>query len=155
MGIKELLLEIRNFKIDEEMEDYEISEHFDKIRERLTDISPFTKFQKKELIDSLFQFLKSQDPEMDENFSYIHFIESIDNTDYEIYYPKLLRFNNENGTTTSILLLNRFINSLEGIELKKCVKLLKHISENDDYTKYVREFALDFYQHQIEKQQNT
>ena len=151
MEIKELLLKIQNFKVDEEMEDYEISEHFDKIREELADMNLLTELQKEELIDILFDFLKSQDPEMDENFSFIHFIESIDNPNYETYYPKLFKFNTENGIITSTLLLNRYTNSLEGIEWKKCVELLKSISENNNYTEYVREFALNFHQHQTEK----
>ena len=151
MNLEEIFLSIKNFKVTEEMEDYEVSEFFDKIRGKITDTNLLTDLQKKELIINLFGFLKTQDPEMDENFSFIHFIENIDNPTYEIYNAELLKFNTENGTITSTLLLNRHINSLKGNELEKSVELIKNISENKNYTEYVREFALDFYEHQIQK----
>lgn len=150
MNLNTALTKIENFKVTEEMEDYDSSEFFDGIREQLTDISVYTDSQKEQLIKSLFGFLKNQDPEMDENFSFIHFIENIDNPDYEIYYPELLKFNSENGTITSTLLLNRFINSLKGEEWKKCVDLIKAIADNKNYTDYVREMALGFYDYQME-----
>ncbi|WP_237274832.1 hypothetical protein [Tenacibaculum ovolyticum] len=148
MEIKGAIVKIKKFKVTKETEDYEISDFFDEISEQLTPIDSLVTLQKKELIDILFEFLKSQDAEMDENFSFIHFIESINKPDYEIYYPKLIKFNTENATITSILLLNRFINSLEGVALKKCVALLKNISDNNKYSKYLREFTLEFYEHQ-------
>ena len=150
MKLEKVLLQIENFKVTEEMEGYEVSEFFDEIREHLTDINLLTKLQKEQLIKTLFGFLKTQDPEMDENFSFIHFIENIDNPTYEIYSSELLKFNSENGTITSTLLLNRHINSLNGTEKKKCVELMKSVSENENYTEYIREFALDFYKHQME-----
>ncbi|WP_064965815.1 hypothetical protein [Tenacibaculum ovolyticum] len=148
MEIKGAIVKIKKFKVTEETEDYEISDFFDEISEQLTPIDSLVTSQKKELIDILFEFLKSQDAEIDENFSFIHFIESINKPDYEIYYPKLIKFNTENATITSILLLNRFINSLEGVSLKKCVALLKNISDNNKYSKYLREFTLEFYEYQ-------
>jgi len=151
MNLEKTLLKIGNLKVDEEMEDYEVSEFFDEIREKLTDINLLTELQKEQLIKSLFGFLKAQDPEMGENFSFIHFIENIDNPTYEIYYPELLKFNLENGTITSTLLLNRFINSLKGNEWKKCVNLIKSISDNNNYTEYVRKEALSYYKHQMKK----
>lgn len=151
MNLKKILLEIENFKVSEEIEDYEISEFFDQIREKLTDINLLTQLQKEQLIKSLFKFLKTQDSEMDENFSFIHFIENIDNTEHEIYYPELFKFNSENVTVTSILLLNRYTNSLEGNEWKKCIELIKSISENKEYTKHIRESALGFYEYQMKK----
>ena len=151
MNLEEIFLSIKNFKVTEEMEDYEVSEFFDKIRGKITDTNLLTDLQKKELIINLFDFLKTQDPEMDENFSFIHFIENIDNPTYDIYNAELLKFNTENGTITSTLLLNRHINSLKGNEWGKSVELIKNISENKNYTEYVREFALDFYEHQMQK----
>nr|WP_321231339.1 hypothetical protein [uncultured Psychroserpens sp.] len=151
MNLEEIFLSLKNFKVTEEMEDYEVSEFFDKIRGKITDTNLLTDLQKKELILNLFDFLKTQDPEMDENFSFIHFIENIDNPTYEIYNAELLKFNTENGTITSTLLLNRHINSLKGNEWEKSVELIKNISENKNYTEYVREFALDFYEHQMQK----
>ena len=151
MNLEEIFLSIENFNVTDEMEDYEVSEFFDEIRENLIDINLLTELQKEQLIKTLFGFLKTQDSEMDENFSFIHFIENIDNPTYNIYNSELLKFNSENGTITSTLLLNRHINSLNGTEKKKCVELMKSISENENYTEYIREFALDFYEHQIEK----
>lgn len=148
MEIKELIVKIKSFKVTEDTEGYEVSNFFDAIREQLTNIN-LTVSQKKVLIDTLFEFLKYQDAEMDENFSFIHFIESINKPDYEIYYPKLIQFNTENATITSILLLNRFSNSLESGALEKCVDLLKNISENNKYSKYIRDFSLEFYEHQM------
>ena len=151
MKFEEIIKQIDNFQVSKEMEDYEISEFFDKIRKELPESKSLTESQKERLIKSLFGFLKNQDPEMDENFSFIHFIEDIDNPNYEIYNSELIRFNKENGIITSTLLLNRHINSLEGTEWKDCVKLMKSIAKNENHTEYVKEFALDFYEHQVEK----
>jgi hypothetical protein len=63
----------------------------------------------------------------------------------------LIKFNNENGTITSTLLLNRFINALESEERKKHTDLLKSIAENPSYTDFVRAEALGYYEHQIGK----
>ncbi|MGH1383688.1 hypothetical protein [Kordia sp.] len=150
MKFEEIIEWIGNFKVSEVMEDYEISDFFDDIRNELPESNSLTESQKKRLIKSLFGFLKNQDPEMDENFSFIHFIEDIDTPNYEIYNSELIRFNKENGIVTSTLLLNRHINSLEGSEWEDCVELLKSIADNENHTEYVKEFALDFYEHQIE-----
>lgn len=151
MKFEEIIEQIENFKVSEEMEEYEISEFFDSIRNELPETDSLIESQKEQLIKSLFRFLKNQDPEMDENFSFIHFVEDIDSPNYEIYNSELIRFNKENGIITSVLLLNRHINSLEGTEWQDCVELMKSIAENDNHTEYVKEFALDFYEHQIEK----
>lgn len=151
MKFEEVIERIEKFKVSEEIEDYEISDFFDDIRNELPESSSLIESQKEQLIKSLFGFLKNQDPEMDENFSFIHFIEDIDTPNYEIYNSELIKFNKENGIVTSTLLLNRHINSLEGSEWKNCVELLKSIADNENYTEYVKEFALDFYEHLIEK----
>jgi hypothetical protein len=151
MNLEKIILQIENFKVDEEMEDYEVSEFFDEISEQFTNTEILTALQKEQLIKTLFVFLKNQDPEMDENFSFIHFIENIDKSEYEFFSPELLKFNSENGTINSILLLNRYTNSLKGTEWGKCVELMKSISENEEYTEYVREFALEFYDYQMKK----
>ncbi|CAL2081910.1 protein of unknown function [Tenacibaculum sp. 190524A02b] len=106
--------------------------------------------QKEQLINGLFDFLKVQSPEMEVNFSFIHLIESIDNPEFNIYDEMLLKFNSENGTITSVHLLNRYINSLEkGNNREKCLKLLKSISNNTNYNEYVREDAFDCYEYQM------
>ena len=152
MNLDNAITKIKNFNVNDDMEDYEISEFFDVIGDELTDVGGFTDLQKEQLIQTLFDFLKRQDPELDEDFSFIHFIEHIDKPNYKIYNAELLKFNTENGTIMATLLLNRFINGLkEEEERKKYIDLLKSISENRNYTDLVRAEALSYYQHQIEK----
>ncbi|MFY7672233.1 hypothetical protein ACOSP6_14205 [Tenacibaculum sp. MEBiC06402] len=155
MKIEKIIERIGNFKVSEETEDYEICEFFDNIRNELPESISLTKSQKEKLIKGLFGFLKNQNPEMGENFSFIHFIEDIDTPNYEIYNSELKRFNKGNGTITSILLLNRYINSLKGDEWKENLELMKTISENKTYSEYIREFALDFYESQIHRNSNN
>ncbi|WP_458627042.1 hypothetical protein [Winogradskyella sp. PC D3.3] len=90
------------------MEDYDISQFFNTITNELVDIECLVDLQKQQLIRALFDFLKHQDPELDENFSFIHFIEVIDKLDYKIYDAELIKLNTKNGTITFTLLLNRF-----------------------------------------------
>ncbi|WP_159023660.1 hypothetical protein [Formosa sp. L2A11] len=151
MNLENAITQIKNFQVNGDMEDYEISEFFDAIGDELPDVNSFTDSQKQQLIQVLFDFLKRQDPELDENFSFIHFIEAINQPDYKIYNTELLKFNTENGTITSTLLLNRFINGLVGEERKKYIDVLKSIAENPSYTDFVRAEALGYYEHQIGK----
>jgi len=151
MNLENTITLIKNFNVNDDMEDYEISEFFDAIGDELEDVNCFTDSQKQQLIQTLFNFLKRQDSELEEDFSFIHFIEAIDQPDYNIYNAELLKFNSENGTITSTLLLNRFINTLEGEEHKKHIGLLKSISENKNYTDVVRAEALSYYEHQKAK----
>ncbi|WP_452219244.1 hypothetical protein [Lacinutrix undariae] len=148
MNLANAILKIQNFQVVDDLEDYEF---FDTITEKLTDISKFTDSEKEQLIQTLFDYLKRHDPELEENFSFIHFIEHIDKPDYKIYDAELLKFNTENGTITTTLLLNRFINGLKEQERKKHIDLLKSISENKNYTDLVRTEALSYYEHQTEK----
>ena len=151
MNLENTITLIKNFNVNDDMEDYEVSEFFDAIGDELEDVNSFTDSQKQQLIQTLFNFLKRQDSELEEDFSFIHFIEAIDQPDYNIYNAELLKFNTENGTTMATLLLNRFINGLKEEERKKYIDLLKSISENKNYTDFVRAEALSYYQHQIEK----
>ena len=151
MDLENAIIKIQNFDVNDDMEDYEISEFFDAIGNELRDVKTFTSSQKQQLIQVLFDFLKRQDPELEEDFSFIHFIEHIDKPDYKIYDTELLKFNTENGTITTTLLLNRFINGLKEQERKKHIDLLKSISENKNYTDLVRTEALSYYEHQTEK----
>ncbi|MGJ8549365.1 hypothetical protein [Winogradskyella wichelsiae] len=151
MNLENTITLIENFQVNDEIEDYEISEFFDAIGFQLEAINRFTDAQKQQLIQTLFDFLKRQDPELDEDFSFIHLIEAIDQPDYKIYNAELLKLNTENGTITSTLLLNRFINGLKEEERKKYIDLLKLISENRNYTDLVRAEALSYYEHQMEK----
>ena len=151
MDLENAIIKIQNFDVNDDMEAYEISEFFDAIGDELRDVKTFTNSQKKQLIQVLFDFLKRQDPELEEDFSFIHLIEAIDQPDYNIYNAELLKFNTENGTITTTLLLNRFINGLKEQERKKHIDLLKSISENKNYTDLVRTEALSYYEHQTEK----
>jgi len=150
MNLETAIAQIKNFNVNDVMEDYEVSEFFDAIGDELEDVNSFTDSQKQQLIQTLFNFLKRQNSELEEDFSFIHFIEAIDKPDYNIYNAELLKFNTENGTITSTLLLNRFINALEGEEHKKYIGLLKSISENKNYTDLVRAEALSYYEHQTQ-----
>ncbi|WP_179352077.1 hypothetical protein [Winogradskyella vidalii] len=149
MNLENTITLIENFQVNDEMEDYEISEFFDAIGFQLEAINRFTDSQKQQLIQTLFDFLKRQDPELDEVFSFIHLIEAIDQPDYKIYNVELLKFNTENGTITSTFLLNRCINGLKKEEREKYVNLLKSIANNTQYTDLVRAEALGYYKHQI------
>ena len=151
MNLENAITQIKNFQLSDAMEDYDISEFFDAIGDELEDVNRFTDSQKQQLIQTLFNFLKRQDPELDEDFSFIHFIEALDQPDYKIYNAELLKFNTENGTITSTLLLNRFINGLKEEERKKYIDLLKSIADNANYTDLVRAEALSYYEHQMEK----
>lgn len=93
MKLEEIIERIESFRVLEEMEDYEISEFFDNVRSELKNFNSLTDLQKEKLIKSAFEFLKNQDPEMDENFSFIHCVEDIDNPRYEIYNSELIKFN--------------------------------------------------------------
>ncbi|WP_165730871.1 hypothetical protein [Polaribacter sp. 20A6] len=151
MDLENAIIKIQKFDVNDDMEDYEISEFFDAIGDELEDVNSFTDLQKQQLIQAFFNFLKRQDPELEEDFSFIHLIEAIDQPDYKIYDAELLKFNTENGTITTTLLLNRFINGLKEQERKKHIDLLKSISENKNYTDLVRTEALSYYEHQTEK----
>ncbi|QNK78492.1 hypothetical protein H7F37_05300 [Winogradskyella sp. PAMC22761] len=151
MNLENAITQIKNFQVSDAMEDYDISEFFDAIGDELEAINRFTDSQKQQLIQTLFNFLKRQDPELEEDFSFIHFIEALDQPDYKIYNAELLKFNTENGTITSTLLLNRFINGLKEEERIEHIDLLKSIADNANYTDLVRAEALSYYEHQMEK----
>lgn len=151
MNLENTITLIENFQVNDDMEDYEISEFFDAIGYQLEAINGFTDAQKQQLIQTLFDFLKRQDPELDEDFSFIHLIEAIDQPGYKIYNVELLKFNTENGTITSTLLLNRCINGLKKEERIEYIELLKSIADNANYTDLVRAEALSYYEHQKEK----
>lgn len=150
MNLENTITLIQNFQVNDAMEDYEISEFFDAIGYQLEGVNRFTDSQKQQLIQTLFGFLKRQEPELDEDFSFIHLIEAIDQPDYKIYNAELLKFNTENGTITSTLLLNRCINGLKKEEREKYIDLLKLIAENTNYTDLVRAEALGYYKHQTQ-----
>ena len=150
MNLEEILEKVNKFNTNEATEDYELNIFFDEIGDAISKLGELNIDEKKKTITSFFNFLKRQSSELEENWSYIHLIESIDNASFKIYDPQLIKFNKESPTLTSILLLNRFINSLEGDKWKNGVNLLKAISEREDISELVREEANEFYKHQIE-----
>ena len=147
---EKIISKIEKFKVTEKVENFEIDLFFDKIGEDISSLN-LKESQKNILIQKLFEFLKNQNSEMEENFSFIHLIENIDTPSYNFYNNELLKFNSETGTITSILLLNRHINSLKVNELNECIELMKTISENENYSENIRNYALDFYKYQTEK----
>ena len=151
MDVNSINQKIVSYRTNKDTEDYIIEEFFDEVGEDIINLGELDRSQKEQLIISLFTFLKNQDSELDECFTFIHLIENIDKPSYEIYYKELFNFNNLNGTITSVFLLNRFINSLSGEEFNKCIHLLKSISDNVNYTASVRTGAQDYYEHQMAK----
>lgn len=150
MNLKEILAKINNFNTKEETEEYEITEFFDEIRDHFSELEKLSSKEKELSIQSFFNFLNRQSPDLTEDWSFIHLIESIDNIDYKIYETHLMKVNQETPTLTSLVLLVRFVNSLEGEKWKKGVNLLKEISENNDNSELVRDEAKEYYDKQLE-----
>ncbi|MDP8033967.1 hypothetical protein QJU43_05750 [Pasteurella atlantica] len=150
--MQQILLKINNFNIDTTIDDYDIdvTEFFDEIALDLEEIDPLTEQQKKDLIDALFGFIERSPSDMQENFSFIHLIESIDAPDYAIYDSKLIEINTKTGSKNTLLLLYRHINSLDVDEKKKYLPLLENIAQNSGYNDEVRELALELYEYQLE-----
>ncbi|MDP8162945.1 hypothetical protein QJU89_07600 [Pasteurella skyensis] len=150
--MQQILLKINNFNIDTTIDDYDIdvTEFFDEIALDLEEIDPLTEQQKKDLIDALFGFIECNPSDMQEDFSFIHLIESIDAPDYAIYDLKLIEINTKIGSKNTLLLLYRHINSLDVNEKKKYLPLLENIAKNTSYNNEVRELALELYEYQLE-----
>ncbi|WP_298512159.1 hypothetical protein [uncultured Kordia sp.] len=150
MDLDTICQQILHYKVENKTEDFEITTFFDQIGEEIHKLDISDSSQKEKLIKVLFKFIKNQNPEMEENFSFIHLIENIDTPNYKIYETELVKFAKENGTITSILLLNRHINSLDKIAQAECLNILKSIAENDNFTNLVRQEALNYYNYQKE-----
>ncbi len=150
--MQQILLKINNFNIDTTIDDYEldVSDFFDEITMDLEEIDPLTEQQKKDLIDALFGFIERSPSDMQEDFSFIHLIESIDTPDYAIYDSKLIEINTKIGSKNTLLLLHRHINSLDVDEKKKYLPLLENIAQNSGYNDEVRELAFELYEYQLE-----
>ena len=50
MNLDNAITKIKNFNVNDDMEDYQISEFFDVIRDELTNVGSFTDLQKEQLI---------------------------------------------------------------------------------------------------------
>lgn len=151
MTLQDIIIALDNFNTNEETEDYEITEFFDGIDDSLNNLGELNNSEKKSIIKSFFQYLNRQSSELDENWSFIHLIESIDKPLYSIYDEELMKINNNNPCLTSLVLLNRYTNSLQDDEWKAKIILLKEISQRDNTSELVSEMATEFYEYQLEK----
>jgi hypothetical protein len=151
MNINTICQQILDFKVNSETEDYKIDIFFDEVGNNIYSIGTLNSSQKEQLIQALFTFIKNQDSEMDENFSFIHLIESIDKPDYIIYDAELLKFTRQYGTITSNILLNRHMNSLDTLKQTECLTIFKSIAENEKFSEYVRQEALHYLKYQKDK----
>lgn len=148
MKLEEILKKVDDF---DSTDDIDLTIFFDEIGSELFAFFPVDTIEREMILTTLFDFLKNRDPEMEENFSFIHLIESIDKPDYKIYNKRLIDFNLKNGALTSVLLLNRYINSIEKEKNKENLEILKSIANNINYTDLVRKEALRLYKYQINK----
>ena len=82
--------------------------------------------------------MKRQSPELEENWSYIHFLENIENLKKDVYSSYLETINKERPSLTSLILLRRYLNSLEKYKYSKWVNLLKEISDNNQVSSLVK-----------------
>jgi len=152
MNLLSICDKINKLRISDESEDFELCIFFDEIGESISNLNVSSKSEKSTIIKTLFSFLKNQDPEMDEDFSFIHLIESIDKPTSLIYNDELLKFSNEYGTLTSVLLLLRQLNSSSLNNKEIYIKTLKDISNKKEFKGVVRETALEYYNiHNINK----
>ena len=148
MTLQQILGKIDNFNPTEEMEDYELTVFFDEKGEELPELEDLKEEEKKSIIQALFNFLKRQPADFNEDWSFIHLIEAIDNPTYEIYDKELLKNNKDNCSLTSLILLNRYINALTGEEKEKRIQLMKEIGENEELSERIREEANENYKWQ-------
>ncbi len=150
MNITEILEKIDLFNIHENMEDYDITIFFDEITDSIPQPENLSAQDKEKAVSTLFNFLSRQSPEMYECWSFVHLIESFDGPKYKMYFRKLVHHVQKTPCFTSILLLNRFINSLEGKTWEDTVNILKIISEKEGLSELVKQEALETYKHQLE-----
>jgi len=71
MNLLSICDKINKLRISDESEDFELCIFFDEIGESISNLNVSSKSEKSTIIKTLFSFLKNQDPEMDEDFSFI------------------------------------------------------------------------------------
>ena len=148
MNLDTICQQILQFKAEATTEDFEIDIFFDKVGEEIHELGTLNNTQKEQLIKTLFQCIANQHPEMEANFSFIHLIENIDAPDFKMYDVELLKFTKALGTITSVLLLNRHLNSLKKTKQTESLDILKAIAENKNYSEHIRQEALNYYNYQ-------
>ncbi|MCW3789675.1 hypothetical protein [Plebeiibacterium sediminum] len=151
MTLEKIIEEIEGYYVDSDTEDAEIISFFEAIGDKIYKIRNINNLDKSRLITSFFNYLKNQTPELEENWTFIHLLEDIDKPKYSIYNDILIETNKTRPTYTSVLLLNRHINSIESGNSENYIDLLREISENKGIHEDIREIAAEFYQYQLTK----
>ncbi|MGB0862482.1 MAG: hypothetical protein ACPG19_13355 [Saprospiraceae bacterium] len=153
MKLKQVLEKIDNFNTNEKTEEYEIIAFFDEIGDNFPIIETLGNNEKKLAVETLFNYLNRQSPDLEENWSFIHLIEAIDKPDFKNYDSQLIKINKKNPNLTSLILLNRYTNALssKAREMEMAINLLKEISENSTIPELVINEAKDYYNYQLEK----
>ncbi len=151
MNLEKIMNKIENFIVTQTMEEGDVIDFFDDIGAKISEIKKLSEIEVRKLIVSLFHYLKNQSPTLEENWSFIHLIEDLDKPKFNIYNEILIKNNKENPSITSILLLNRHMNTLKGKELQKALEIFNEIIENKNIHLAVREKAKKFLAFQNKK----
>jgi hypothetical protein len=151
MTIEDIINELESYRSNYSLDEDEITDFFENIGEKIYALNDIDSNSLKRIIKSFFTYLDNHSSNLEENWTFIHLLESLNKPDYKIYNKILLDFNSTSPTITSVLLLNRYINSLSGDDWKAKVNLLKEICENSDFDTCVKEAAADFYNFQSTK----
>ena len=147
MNLQDVLFKIQNFNINGSKDEFEILHFFDDIGSSIDSLI-LTQKQERQIIIALFDYLKRQEPEVEENWSFIHLIECFDRSN-SLFYNKLLQEHCEEfPSTTSLLLLNRYINSVEKGAIIKPLNILEEISLNQENSALIREIAQEYLDYQ-------
>ena len=149
MLLEQLIERINKFNRDEKCEDFEITEFFDKIGDEVPDSKELNKQEKIDLITALFNYQKRQDQDSAIDWSFLHLIEGIDEADLNIYEPLLIATFAQFVNSTTILLLNRLMNAIEGEKRLKYIEILRTIVSDTNVSKWVREEAKDTLEFQM------
>jgi hypothetical protein len=153
MEINTICEKILAYKIPKNPGQYEVSDFFDQIGEQLLQLDQISATQGESLTKTLFNFLEKQDPEMDENFTFIHLIEYVGKLNYHAYQKYLFTFTRKNGTISSTLLLNRYLNTVKAEQWQSGIDILKATSRNSNYSEKIRKDALDYLEYQMGRNQ--
>ncbi len=151
MMLRRIIFEIENFSATLSTNEIEIINFFEDIQEKVAGLLPLPENNRREIITTLFNYLKDQSPVLEENWNFIHLIEDIDKPDYKIYIEILLEQMKKSPNNTSVLLLNRYVNSLKKEELNKYLNIFKEIIENENTSETVKEDAKGFINYQLKK----
>jgi hypothetical protein len=145
MKLKEIVDKVDSFNITSESEAYKLTVFFDEIGPLISKYGELQTAEKALLLESLFQFLDRQDSELEEDWSFIHLIESVDSPSFDIYKSKLFALNKQNPSLTSMLLLSRIIDLLNDSERDEALNIFKMISDRNDISELIQEEAEDYF----------